>query len=164
MTTSRRQLLRNAWKAGGALLAAASGWTLWESLRPLSSGASAGPVKVGNEGRFQPGTATYFAEGRLYVTNPGDGPMALSQKCPHLGCRVPFCASSGRFECGCHGSVFDLGGEWIAGPAPRGMTKVAVTKQGNDLYADPSQVTAGPARGAKKYFTEPKGPSCLENN
>ena len=42
--------------------------------------------------------------------------FALSQRCPHLGCRVPFCESSGRFECPCHGSIFDLGGRVHQGP------------------------------------------------
>jgi Rieske Fe-S protein len=161
MSMDRRELLRYGWRVGGGLLAVAAGWTVWESLRPLSTGASSGPIKLGNEGRFQPGSATYVPEGRLYVTNPGDGPMALSQKCPHLGCRVPFCESSGRFECGCHGSVFDLGGEWIAGPAPRGMTRVAIATVGNDLYADPSKQVPGPPQGADKYLTPPKGPSCI---
>ena len=31
------------------------------------------------------------------------GVVALYQKCPHLGCRVPNCVSSQWFECPCHG-------------------------------------------------------------
>ena len=31
------------------------------------------------------------------------GIVALYQKCPHLGCRVPQCVSSQWFECPCHG-------------------------------------------------------------
>lgn len=70
--------------------------------------------------------------------------FALSQKCPHLGCRVPFCASSGRFECGCHGSIFNLGGEWIAGPSPRGMDHYPVTVVGGVLIADTPPWCRGP--------------------
>ena len=39
------------------------------------------------------------------------GIVALYQKCPHLGCRVPNCQSSQWFECGCHGSMYNRVGE-----------------------------------------------------
>jgi cytochrome b6-f complex iron-sulfur subunit len=158
---SRRDFLRNGWKAGTALLAAAAAWTVWESLRPLGTGTAGALVKVGSPANFPPGTATYVSEGRLYVANPGTELFALSQKCPHLGCKVPFCESSGRFECACHGSVFDLGGEWIEGPAPRGMDRIAMTLVDDQLVADTKKVTPGPDHGADQYFAPPKGPNCL---
>ncbi len=46
MTTSRRDLLLRGWKLGGALLAAAAGWTVYESLRPLASASGAGGALV----------------------------------------------------------------------------------------------------------------------
>ncbi len=66
----------------------------------------------------------------MYVVNANNHLFALSQKCPHLGCHVPFCESSGRFECPCHGSIFDLAGEYITGPSPRGMDRYDVTLDG----------------------------------
>ena len=57
--------------------------------------------------------------GRLFVANANGHLFAVSQRCPHLGCRVPFCESSGRFECPCHGSKFDLSGRVFKDvPAP----------------------------------------------
>ncbi len=73
----------------------------------------------------------YFAEGRFHISPypkealakakrtyssavlPGleAGVLALYQKCPHLGCRVPFCTASQWFECGCHGSQYNRVGE-----------------------------------------------------
>ena len=55
------------------------------------------------------------------------GVVALYQKCPHLGCRVPECKSSQWFECPCHGSQYNRVGEKKGGPAPRGMDHFAVT-------------------------------------
>ena len=162
MTITRRNLLRNGWKLGGALLGAAAGWTVFESLRPLASGAEKAKIKLGATTDFAEGTATYVPEGRLFLTNAGGQLFALSQRCPHLGCRVPFCDSSGRFECGCHGSIFDLGGEWIQGPAPRGMDRFAVSVDGDALLVDTAQLTEGPAHGAKDFLTPPKGPSCIK--
>ena len=120
MATTRREFLRTGWKVGGGLLAAAAAWTAYESLSPLASASSGGPLNLGSPSQYAPGSATYVPQGRLFVAHTGTEIYALSQKCPHLGCRVPFCDSSGRFECPCHGSKYDLGGEWVQGPAPRG--------------------------------------------
>ena len=86
--------------------------------------------------------------------------FALSQKCPHLGCRVPFCDTSGRFECPCHGSKYDLGGEWIEGPAPRGMDRFDLSLQDGNLVVDPTKVISGPERGADQFLQPAKGPAC----
>lgn len=51
----------------------------------------------------------------------GVGVMALWQRCVHLGCRVPECIPSQGFECPCHGSRYNIHGEYNTGPAPRNM-------------------------------------------
>jgi cytochrome b6-f complex iron-sulfur subunit len=161
MAVSRRELLRNGWKVGGALLGLAAGWTMFESMRPLAGGSNKAKIKLGNPADFATDTSTYVNSGRMYVTNAGGQLFALSQKCPHLGCRVPYCDSSGRFECACHGSIFDLGGEWIEGPAPRGMDHFELTVANDVLYADTAVLIEGPPQGQKKFLTPPKGPSCI---
>jgi len=162
MALSRRTLLRNGWKFGGSLLAVAGGWTVFESLRPLATGSSTGVMKVGNASDYAKDTSTYIPAGRMYITNAGGEIFALSQKCPHLGCRVPFCDSSGRFECACHGSVYDLAGEYLKGPAPRGMDRFPVAAKGEALLVDTTKLITGPAKGATAHLTAPKGPSCTE--
>jgi len=162
MTVTRRNFLRNAWRAGTALLASAAAWTSWELLRPLAAAGAGGKLRIGNASDYQAGTATYVREGRVWIANANGELFALSQKCPHLGCRVPFCDSSGRFECPCHGSVFDIGGEWIKGPSPRGMDQHPLSLDGDTLIVDTSKRTDGPDRGASKYLTPAKGPSCAE--
>lgn len=164
---TRREMLRTGWKFGGGLLAAAAGYTAYEALRPLASGATGRVIDVGSPANFKEGTATYFPEGRFYLVNAtgkdGKGQyFALSQKCPHLGCRVPFCKSSGRFECACHGSVFDLAGERVKGPTPRGMDQFALEQDGNNLVVDTNVRTDGPDPGANDFLTPPKGPACKE--
>jgi len=161
MAVSRRELLRNGWKVGGAFLGIALGWTMFESLRPLTGGSNKAKIKLGNPADFATDTSTYVNSGRLYVTNAGGQLFALSQKCPHLGCRVPYCDSSGRFECACHGSIFDLGGEWIQGPSPRGMDQFKLSVESDVLYADTAVLIEGPPQGQQKFLTPPKGPSCI---
>jgi nitrite reductase/ring-hydroxylating ferredoxin subunit len=162
MATTRRKFLRDGWKLGGSILAAAAAWTTYESLRPLASATAGATVNLGSASNYRPDSATYVSEARLFVANTGSHIYAISQKCPHLGCRVGFCDSSGRFECPCHGSVYDLGGEWIEGPAPRGMDRFALTLDSatGALVADTSKVIVGPSRGSKQFVTPAKGPSC----
>jgi len=90
------------------------------------------------------------------------GVLALYQKCPHLGCRVPECKSSQWFECPCHGSQYNRAGEKKAGPAPRGMDHFAVTVTGTgDVIIDTSTVFAGAAIGANTTGQEAEGPHCI---
>jgi nitrite reductase/ring-hydroxylating ferredoxin subunit len=157
---SRRDLLRKAWKLSGGVLAAIGGWTSWELLRPLSGGGASGKLLLADPANYKPGTATFVNAGRLWVANADGHLFAFSQKCPHLGCRVPFCDSSGRFECPCHGSIFDIGGEWISGPSPRGMDQHPLAIEKGQLVVDTSKHIAGPDRGATRFLTPAKGPAC----
>ena len=108
MTTTRRRFLRSGWKLGGTILTAAAGWTTYESLRPLVGSATGATVDLGSASNYAAETATYVSGARLFVANTGSYLYAISQKCPHLGCHVPYCETSGRFECPCHGSIYDL--------------------------------------------------------
>ena len=160
MKYNRRRLLDAGWKSGGGLLAIAAGWTSWDLLRPLDAAGVSGKLKLGSPNDYAPGTATFVNAGRLWVANADGHLFALSQRCPHLGCRVPFCESSGRFECPCHGSVFDIAGEWIEGPSPRGMDQHPLTIEDDTLVVDLSTHINGPDHGADDFFSPAKGPSC----
>ena len=119
------------------------------------------PINLGNPSRYPPSSATYVPQGRLFVANTGTVIYALSQKCPHLGCRVPFCDSSGRFECPCHGSKYDIGGEWIEGPAPRGMDRFDLNVVERQPRRRHVEADHRPDPGAKRFLTPAKGPSCV---
>jgi cytochrome b6-f complex iron-sulfur subunit len=99
---------------------------------------------------------------RSYVTSVNDEVVALSMKCTHLGCRVPFCESSGLFECPCHGSVFNRAGDYVSGPAPRGMDRFDVELDQEDgfLYINTAESEEGPAPGSQQVDSTPRGPSC----
>lgn len=47
--------------------------------------------------------------------------LAFSAICPHQGCTVG--VEEDRFECPCHGSRFDLTGQWQSGPAEGPLTE-----------------------------------------
>ena len=91
-----------------------------------------------------------------------DGVIAMYQKCPHLGCRVPQCPTSQWFECPCHGSQYNRVGEKKAGPAPRGMDHFAVTVgPTGDVVIDTGTVFTGAPIGTNTTGQEAEGPHCI---
>lgn len=89
------------------------------------------------------------------------GIVALYQKCPHLGCRVPECLTSQWFECPCHGSKYNRVGEKRGGPAPRGMDRFAMEVSGGVLKVKTGTVIQGPAIGTNTTGQEAEGPNCI---
>jgi cytochrome b6-f complex iron-sulfur subunit len=49
--------------------------------------------------------------------------LALYQVCVHLGCKVPFRNDCDSFKCPCHGSHYNIDGEYLDGPAPRSLDR-----------------------------------------
>lgn len=88
------------------------------------------------------------------------GIVALHQKCPHLGCRVPRCKSSQWFECPCHGSKYNRVGEKKAGPAPRGLDRFPVVIAAGKVTVDTGQIVLGPTIGTNTTGQEAEGPFC----
>lgn len=90
------------------------------------------------------------------------GVLALYQKCPHLGCRVPSCGTSQWFECPCHGSQYNRVGEKRGGPAPRGMDRFAMTvSDKGELIVDTGTIVQGPPIGTNTTGQEAEGPHCI---
>ncbi len=48
--------------------------------------------------------------------------IALSRRCPHLGCLVGFDSEKDEFVCPCHQSRFNLEGRYLAGPAKKDLS------------------------------------------
>jgi len=89
------------------------------------------------------------------------GVVALYQKCPHLGCRVPNCVSSQWFECPCHGSQYNQVGEKRGGPAPRGMDRFGVSVANGVLTVNTGMIVQGPPIGVNTTGQEAEGPNCI---
>ena len=95
------------------------------------------PVTDIPEGKGRPYTLP--DGGTALVTNTGREVVALSNICPHLGCKVHYEAARGEFLCPCHGGVFEKNGTAIAGPPADEKTNLkryAVSKVGNNLFID----------------------------
>jgi cytochrome b6-f complex iron-sulfur subunit len=172
---TRRTLLRRAVGAGVGLwlmeMTAGTLGFLW------SAAASASPrVRIGTFNELiaangdlpvGDGFPAYVAEARAFVVlvdpahqgwtsgrdDTGDGQAlnvrAMSQRCPHLGCRPNPCIEDFWFQCPCHQSRYDRLGIKAAGerfgPAPRGLDRFATEVDASGvLFVDTSRITLGP--------------------
>jgi cytochrome b6-f complex iron-sulfur subunit len=153
----RRSFLKKIWLLFGGVATAELAWMASGFFGPRERKKDAakksdifvaGPVE-----QFENGTVTPFQTGKFYLVRLEDGGfMALSRKCTHLGCTVPWRKELGRFVCPCHTSTFNMKGEVEGAPAPRPLDLFAVRIENKivkvDISApierssfDPAQVT-----------------------
>ena len=72
--------------------------------------------------------------GSIVLTRAGNDVRAFSAVCPHQGCLVDKVTAK-EIDCPCHGSRFDpTTGKVLGGPAPRGLTAVAVTVRNGEVF------------------------------
>lgn len=70
----------------------------------------------------------------LLLTQASPGTIvALSAICTHQGCTVK--GDGGELVCPCHGSVYDLSGANVSGPAPKPLSEVDVHVVGGRVLA-----------------------------
>ncbi len=150
----RRRFLSRLWMVLIGALVIELIWVIGSFFRPRGRAARdddrlfvAGPAD-----RFAPGSVTAFPDGRFYLARLEDGGfLALDRTCTHLGCTVPWNPETGRFDCPCHASSFDIAGEVLSPPAPRpldlypvrienGVVKVDIGQRVRRSAFDPSQV------------------------
>jgi cytochrome b6-f complex iron-sulfur subunit len=160
----RRTFLSRAWKWGAGLIAAAGAWTSWDLLQPRLAAGFGGIVRTVPADSVPEDGVIEVPAARAYLTRIDGEIVALSETCTHLGCRVPWCASSGRFECPCHGSVFNRAGDYLAGPAPRGMDRYPFTTVNGVIEIDTADAEPGEPPGTLTIDEPARGPACAEGD
>lgn len=158
----RRDAIRNVWIVGAALMGVTAAWTSWELLQPLPTTGFGGKVRTISPDAVPEGAVVAVPAAKAYLTKIDGELVAISEKCTHLGCRVPWCDSSGQFECPCHGSQFNRAGDYRIGPAPRGMDRHPIEIGAEDglVYIDTGERIEGPPPGGEQIDEPKKGPSC----
>jgi len=148
---SRRTILRFA--GWGTILALLGQWSVgfgaffW----PKKVGAFGGEISAGPVTDLKVADVKDYQEAKFFLTRVPEGFLALWKKCPHLGCTVPWkpddpsmdsLAPKGRFNCPCHGSIYDRYGNIIAGPAPRPMDIFPVEIRDGKVYVNTNPTMA----------------------
>ena len=141
---SRRSFLNKLWIGLGLVALAEVVAVVFAFLRSNKSKAreadSDAMVTAGAVSKFKPNSVTAFVRGRFYLARLEDGGfLALSRKCTHLGCTVPWVEKEMKFACPCHGSAFDITGEVINSPAPRPLDIYPIFIENNVVKVDTSK-------------------------
>lgn len=138
---TRREFVGIAWGISMVGLFGQAGLAMLKFFKPrMPPGGFGSEVVAGNLEEFEPGSVNYVQKGRFYIVRREDGGvLALWQRCPHLGCTVPWREDQNQFNCPCHSSFFNRQGEVTGGPAPRPMDLFPVSLQDSKLVVDTSQ-------------------------
>lgn len=139
---NRRGFLTKAWLGLGGLALVEYLWIVVDFLRPHKAKTEADDAVIiaGPIERFEPSSVTAFQKGKFYLARLEDGGfLALSRRCTHLGCTVPWIAEEKRFVCPCHASAYDVRGSVLSPPAPRGLDRYAVRIENGIVKVDTSK-------------------------
>lgn len=154
----RRTVFR--WAGWGTLMLLLGQWSagfvsfFW----PKKVGAFGGEISAGAVSDLKLGDVRVFQEGKFYLSRVPEGVLALWWKCPHLGCTVPWkpndptmdqIAPQGRFNCPCHGSIYNRYGQILQGPAPRPMDLFPTEVRDGKIF-----VTANPTRSITRTVAD----------
>jgi cytochrome b6-f complex iron-sulfur subunit len=161
----RNVVIIGFWAGLGASLVGIAA-TVINSLYPRNVTGFGGSIFVGTVDQIEPGQKFKNVEAKAWIVrldaaqaerNGGEegALLALYQKCPHLGCTVPFRPDysredprngeryAGWFLCPCHGSTYSDAGVRVFGPAPRSMDTFSLTIDGGNITVNTGDITPG---------------------
>jgi len=135
---TRREFLNYAWLASIALFSVETvGLSLWFAFPNFKAGQFGGEFRIGTASEVVPEVNSGpipFTDGKFWLVNVDrevdgetrQGVLAIYKVCTHLGCLYEWVPMTSRFECPCHGSKFQLTGDYIAGPARRSLDRFVI--------------------------------------
>jgi menaquinol-cytochrome c reductase iron-sulfur subunit len=118
-------------------------------------------VDVGEAGSLTAGEPTqldYMATARdgwmeskthkaVWAVKQSDADITVfSPMCTHLGCGYRWDAGEKKFLCPCHGSVYNVKGEVLAGPAPRSLDTLPAKLENGRLFVQYKEFRSGLSR------------------
>lgn len=112
-----------ALSAGGA-----EGWT---DVGPLADIPEGQLVKRNVIVSQDAGWGKFNSQKLIWVTRKGENVTVFTAVCPHLGCTVN--AKNDVFICACHDSKWDVAGNSMGGPTPRGLDSLEHKVEGDVL-------------------------------
>jgi len=115
----------------------------WGGLLPALGGAGVGTArymfpsvvyepptvfKIGKPDEYGIGVDTKLKKERqVWVVRNERGIYVLVAICRHLGCTPNYFQDQHLFRCPCHGSIYDMRGNVVGGPAPRTLWRAALS-------------------------------------
>lgn len=116
------------WLGAGVVTALATAWASLATLRRRGQGPQRVTLPL-------PSAEGVTFHGDVILVNDPGGLVALSARCPHLGCRINR-NEGGQLVCPCHGSRFDLTGSRATGPATSNLRRLVVSRASQSDQVD----------------------------
>jgi Rieske Fe-S protein len=133
----RRQFLKEATLALGAVMAALSATPREAAAMPISLGQA---LRVlGDEVTYPlPAAdgATIDRDNEVILVRWKSAVYAFALSCPHQNTALKWLDSDQRFQCPKHKSKYQPDGEFISGRATRNMDRFAIRKEGQNVVVD----------------------------
>jgi len=130
----RRTFLDALLAVGFVSTAAAIAYPVSRFLIPPVSGEPATQsAPAGRAGALRANSGAIFKFGSKpgIVVRTAEGEIrAFSAVCTHLDCTVQFKSDTSQLWCACHNGTYDLGGNVVSGPPPRGLEQFVVNMRG----------------------------------
>lgn len=133
-SSGRRTFLERCLGVLGAIGALGASYPVIRYLEPPPEAEGANRVEV-DLTELPPGKGklVIFRGRPALVVNSGEGFIAYTAVCPHLGCIVKWDELNQEFRCPCHGGRFNQRGEVLGGPVPGPLTAIAVSTSGDKV-------------------------------
>jgi cytochrome b6-f complex iron-sulfur subunit len=143
LKVNRQEFLNLAWLASlGFLTISVSGITVLFSYPRFREGEFGGIFNLGPVANLPEvgSSPENFPKVKFWLSNTEDGLFALYKVCPHLGCLYAWNDQEFKFICPCHGSQYEVDGDYILGPAPRSLDYfvIRIEDENGNLLAESS--------------------------
>lgn len=106
----------------------------WVDLAAADELATGVPKQLDYVATLQDGYQETKTQKAVWAVKQADGNVSVfSPMCTHLGCGYHWDGGAQQFKCPCHGSVFDVSGRVVGGPAPRPLDALPSKIEGGRL-------------------------------
>lgn len=116
----------------------------WNEIGPVDTLPSGEPEELEFVNTIKDGWRTASVKKVVWaIKQPAGHVVVFSSICPHLGCGYRWDADDKKFKCPCHGSVYDVTGKVLAGPAPRPLDVLPSKVEQGRLWVTYKQYKSG---------------------
>lgn len=99
----------------------------------------------------------YSRESGSFLVKLQNGLIALSQVCPWVSCHLRWVKITNRFECPCHGDMFQLDGTKISGRGSRDMDRITIwVETPKGIHHTPQDGSPVPITDATRIWVDPR--------
>ena len=98
---------------------------MWVDVGGVGDLPAGEPKQLDHVTTIQDGYLQTRSQKAVWAVKQPDGQVTVfAPKCTHLGCGYRWADEEKQFKCPCHGSVFGIDGQLLAGPAPRPLDRL----------------------------------------